>query len=44
MPRIKSIIKEPLSKGFSSIIYKWFRCAMLTPAKSDKKRARFFNV
>lgn len=35
MPRIKSIIKEPLSKGFSSFILKWFRCAMLTQAKSD---------
>ena len=44
MPRIESIIKEPLLKGFSSIIYKWFRCAMLTLDKSDKKRARHFNV
>lgn len=40
MPRIKSIIKKPLSKGFSRAIFKWFRCAMLTPDKSDKKRAR----
>lgn len=37
MPRIKRRKKEPLSKGFSSIIYKWFRCAMLTPAKREKK-------
>lgn len=44
MPRIKSIIKEPLSKGFSIIILKWCSCAMLTPAKRDKKRARLFNV
>lgn len=44
MPFIQDIIKEPLSKGFSSIIYKWCRCAMLKPAKSDKKRARHFNV
>lgn len=44
MPFIQDVKKEPLSKGFSSIIYKWFRCAMLTPALSDKKRARLFNV
>ena len=44
MPRIKSIIKEPLSKGFSIVIFKWFRCAILTPAKRHKKRARLFNV
>lgn len=37
MPQIKSIIKEPLLKGFSRIIYKWFRRAILTLAKSDKK-------
>lgn len=40
MPGIKRRKKEPLSKGFSSIIHKWFRCAMLTQAKRDKKRAR----
>lgn len=44
MPFIQDIIKEPLSKGFSRIIYKWFRRAMLIPDKSDKKRARHFNV
>jgi len=38
MPRIKRRKKEPLSKGFSSIIYKWFRCAMLTQVKSDIKK------
>lgn len=37
MPRIKSIIKKPLSKGFSSVIFKWFQCARLTLTKSDKK-------
>lgn len=41
MPRIKSIIKEPLSKGFSRIIYKWFRCAMLTLLKAIKKEIDF---
>lgn len=40
MPFIQDIKKELLSKGFSNFILKWFRCAMLTPAKSDKKRAR----
>lgn len=44
MPRIKRRKKEPLLKGFSSFILKWFRCAMLTPAKSNKKKARLFNV
>ena len=44
MPFIKDIKKEPLNKGFSSVILKWCQCAMLTPAKSDKKRARLFNV
>lgn len=44
MPGIKSIKKDPLSKAFSSIIYKWFRSAMFTQAKSDKKRARLINV
>lgn len=44
MPFIQDIIKEPLSKGFSSDILKWFICAMLIPAKRDKKRARLFNV
>lgn len=42
MPFIQDIKKEPLNKGFSSVIFKWFRCAMLTPAKRDKKRARLF--
>lgn len=37
---IQDIIKKPLFKGFSRAIFKWFRCAMLTPAKRDKKRAR----
>lgn len=41
MPLIKSIIKEPLSKGFSSYILKWCRCAMLMPAKRDKKELDF---
>ena len=44
MPFIKDIKKEPLTKGFLSIIYKWCQCAMLTPTKSDKKRARLFNI
>lgn len=44
MPGIKSIIKKPLFKGFSSVILKWFRSAMLTSAKSDKKRARHFKI
>lgn len=44
MPLIKRRKKEPLSKGFSSFILKWFRSAMLKPAKSDKKRARLFNI
>jgi hypothetical protein len=43
MPFIKDTKKEPLSKGFSSIILKWCSCDMFTPGKSDKKRARFFN-
>ena len=41
MPGIKSIIKEPLLKGFSSFILKWFRRAILIPAERDKKRTRF---
>jgi hypothetical protein len=40
MPFIQDIKKEPLSKGFSSVILKLCRCAMLPPGKSDKKRAR----
>lgn len=44
MPFIQYIIKEPLNKGFPSFILKWCSYAMLTPAKSDKKRARPFNV
>lgn len=40
MPFIQDIKKEPLSKGFSSDILKWCSCAMLTPAKRHKKRAR----
>ena len=40
MPFIQDIKKEPLNKGFSSFILKWFRYAMLTLDKSDKKRAR----
>ena len=44
MPFIQDIKKEPLSKGFSSVIFKWFSCDMLTPVKSDKKRARRFNA
>jgi hypothetical protein len=43
MPFIQDIKKEPLSKGFSRIIYKWFRRAMLALAKSDKKRARYLT-
>ena len=39
MPGIKSIIKKPLSKGFSSVILKWCSCAMLKPDKSDKKKS-----
>ena len=42
MPVIQDIKKETLNKGFPSFIFKWFRCAMLTAAKSDKKRARRF--
>ena len=42
MPFIQDIIKKPLNKGLSSVIFKWFRCAMLTLDKSDKKRARRF--
>lgn len=38
MPRIKRIKKEPLSKGFPSVIYKWCSCAMLTLAKAIKKK------
>ena len=41
MPRIKSIIKEPLNKGFSNVIFKWCSCAMLTPAKAIKKELDF---
>lgn len=44
MPFIQDIIKKTLNKGFSIFILKWCRCAMLTPAKSDKKRARLFNI
>lgn len=44
MPGIKRRKKEPSSKGFSSVIFKWFRSAMLKPAESNKKRARLFNV
>lgn len=44
MPRIKRRKKEPLNKGFSGFILKWFRCAMLTQQKAIKKRARPFNV
>ena len=40
MPFIQDIKKKPLLKGFSSVIFKWFRCAMLTPAISNKKGAR----
>lgn len=43
MPFIQDIKKEPLSKDFSSIIYKWCRRAMLIPAESDKKRARYLT-
>ena len=42
MPGIKRRKKETLNKGFPSDIFKWFRCTMLTAAKSDKKRARRF--
>lgn len=44
MPGMKKRKKEPLTKGFSSVIFKWFRSAMLKPAKSNKKRVRLFNV
>lgn len=37
MPFIQNIKKEPLSKGSSSVILKWFRCAMLTQIKAIKK-------
>lgn len=40
MPFIQDIKKEPLFKGFSNFILKWCSCAMLTPSKRDKKRAR----
>lgn len=33
MPFIQDIIKKPLNKGFSSVVFKWFGCAMLTPIK-----------
>ena len=44
MPFIQDIKKEPLNKGFSNVIFKRCRYAMFTPAKSDKKRVRLFNV
>ena len=43
MPFIQDRKKEPLNKGFSSVIFKWCSCDMLTQLKAIKKGLDFLK-